>query len=135
MTREELRRVYLVKQTMERVITQKRAAELLELSSRQIKRLVKRVKEEGERGIIHRLRGRRGNRRIKEGVRARVMGVYYEKYRGFGPTFASEKLEEHEGVQVDHETLRRWLREEGKFKWQRKGRKHRQWRQRKQHRS
>ena len=134
MSREELRRVYLVKQAMERVITQKRAAELLELSYRQTKRLVKRVKEEGEGGIIHRLRGRRGNRRIKEGVRAKVMGAYYGKYCGFGPTFASEKLQEHEGLKVDHETLRRWLRGEGKWKWQRKGRKHRQWRQRKEQR-
>jgi hypothetical protein len=134
MSIEELRRVYLVKQAMERVITQKRAAELLELSCRQTKRLVKRVKEEGEGGIIHRLRGRKGNRRIAEGVRVRVMRVYYEKYRGFGPTFASEKLLEHEGLAVDHETLRRWLREEGKWKWQRKGRKHRQWRQRKEQR-
>ena len=64
MSREELRRVYLVKQAMERMITEKRAAELLELSYRQTKRLVKRVKEEGEEGIIHRLRGRKGNRRI-----------------------------------------------------------------------
>jgi transposase len=134
MSVEELRRVYVVKQVCEREVSQKKAAELLGLSYRQTKRVVKRVKEEGEGGIIHRLRGRRGNRGMREGVKARIMRVYYEKYCGFGPTFASEKLQEREGLRVDHETLRRWLRGEGKWEWQRKGRKHRQWRQRKEQR-
>ena len=76
MSREELRRVYLVKQAMERVITQKRAAELLQLSYRQTKRLVKRVKEEGEGGVIHRFRGRRGNRRTAPVTRRKMMVVH-----------------------------------------------------------
>jgi hypothetical protein len=133
MSIEELRRVYIVKQAISRVITQKKASELIELSYRQTKRLVRRVREEGDRGIIHRLRGRRGNRRISEEVRARVMALHREKYWDFGPTLASEKLSELHGIEISHETLRLWLLGEGKQEWQRKRKKHRQWRERREY--
>lgn len=133
MSIEELRRVYIVKQVISRVIKQKKAAELIGLSYRQTKRLVRRVRKEGERGIIHRLRGRRGNRRIAEEVKARVMVLHHEKYWDFGPTFASEKLSELHGIEVSDETLRLWLLAEGKFEWQRKRKKHREWRERREH--
>ena len=133
MSGEELRRIYIVKQVISRVITQKKAAELIGVSYRQTKRIVRRVREEGERGIIHRLRGRRGNRRISEEVKARVMALHRKKYGDFGPTLASEKLSELHGIEVSDETLRVWLRGEGKFKWQRKRKKHREWRQPKEH--
>ena len=133
MSREELRRVHIVKQAIGRVITQKKAAELMELSYRQTKRLVKRVREEGEKGIIHRLRGRRGNRRIAEEVKRRALALHREKYADFGPTLASEKLSKLHGIEVSDETLRGWLRAEGRYEWQRKRKKHREWRQRKEH--
>jgi len=133
MSIEELRRVYIVKQAISRAITQKKASELIGLSYRQAKRLVRRVREEGDIGIIHRLRGRRGNRRISEEVRARVMALHREKYWDFGPTLASEKLSELHGIEISHETLRLWLLGEGKREWQRKRKKHREWRERREY--
>jgi transposase len=110
------------------------AAERLGLSYRQCRRSFKRFKEEGDAGLVHRSRGRPSNRRRSDKLRARVVKRYGERYAelGFGPTLAAEKLAE-EGLVVDHETLRRWLLEEGLWKRRRKSRQHRERRERKEH--
>jgi len=131
MSIEELRRINIVRQAISKCITQKKAAELIGISYRQTKRIVERVRKEGEQGIIHRLRGRRSNRKIPEEVRAKIMELYHGQYPDFGPTLASEKLSERDGIEVDHETLRRWLRSEREWEWQRRRKKHKEWRQRK----
>jgi hypothetical protein len=56
---------------LERVIKQVEAAEVLSLSGRQIRRIVKRIRNEGSRGIIHRSRGRPSNRRISHEIKER----------------------------------------------------------------
>lgn len=131
MTAEELRRLSVINQAIDKEITQKDAASVIGVSYRQTKRLVVRVKEEGNAGIIHRLRGKPGNRTIDGEVKATIMELYNEKYWDFGPTFATEKLQELDGITVSDETLRLWLVGEGRRDWQRKARPHRQWRQRK----
>jgi transposase-like protein len=62
-----------------------------------------------------------------------VIQLYREQYADFGPTLASEKLLERDGIRVSDETLRRWLLEEGDWKKRRRHRGHRQWRERKSH--
>jgi len=134
MSPEELRRVSIVNQAIARAITQKKAAEIVDVSDRQVRRLIKRVREEGDRGIIHRLRGEPGNRAIDEEIRAKAIEFCCgKKHKDFGPTFASEKLYELNKIKVHHDTLRRWLidTDKDKWDWQRKARPHRQWRQRK----
>ncbi len=59
------------------------------------------------------------------------MQLYHEKYQGFGPTLAAEKLLELEGIDVSKETVRRWLIEAGQWQKGRKVRTHRRWRERK----
>ena len=66
-------------------------------------------------------------------MRDRVIRLYRAQYQDFGPTLASEKLLEREGVGISDETLRTWLIETGDWKKSRKGRQHRQWRERKHH--
>ena len=66
---------------------------------------------------MHRGRGKKSNRGYDRGVKEQVLGVYRERYRGFGPTLASEKLHAESGLRVDHETLRRWLMAEEEFYW------------------
>jgi hypothetical protein len=129
-TQEELKRLHVIRKVLEGVIKQVRAAQVLSLSCRQIRRLAERVKGEGDRGIVHRLRGRPSNRRLEDGVKARAIRVYRERYKGFGPTLAVEKLLEGHRIQVSDETLRKWLMESGDWKKRRKRRVHRQWRQR-----
>ena len=77
------------------------------------------LQEEGDQGIIHRLRGQPSNRRLPAELRQQVLAEYRQSYHGFGPTFACEKLAE-QGLKVSHDTLRRWLIEEGLWQGQRK---------------
>jgi len=133
-SQEELRRLHVIQKVLEGGIKQVEAAEILSLSSRHIRRVVKRVQEEGNRGIVHRSRGRPSNRKIADQLKDKVIKLYRTSYKGFGPTLASEKLLERDGVSISDETLRGWLIEAGDWKKTRKRRRHRQWRERKGHR-
>jgi transposase len=101
-------------------VSRGQAAKRLRLSVRQVGRLLKRLVEEGAKGLVHRLRGRRSNRRLAEDRRGRAITVLsQEKYRGFGPTLASEHLS-RQGVDVSRETLRRWMSESGLWRSRKK---------------
>ena len=126
----EITRLHLIHQALERKISQRQAAEIAGLSSRQMRRLMKRIRHEGDRGILHRQRGRPSNRRIAEGVKQKVLRLYQQHYGDFGPTLASEKLRERHRVTVHAETLRLWLRQAQLPYRRRKARPHRQWRPR-----
>lgn len=134
MTREEIRRYQIIRKALEREINQQEASEVLRLSDRQVRRIVKRVKIEGEAGVIHRLRGCSGNRSIKASFKEKVLKLYRSCYEDFGPTLASEKLFQRDGLKVNDETLRLWLIKEALWKDRpRKQRKALSWRQRKDH--
>jgi len=129
----ELRQLHVIQKVLERVIKQVEAAEVLSLSSRQIRRIIKRVKIEGDKGIIHKSRGKPSNRRIPDKIRDKVIKLYRSQYQDFGPTLASEKLVERDGIRINDETLRMWLIHSGDWKKTRKHRGHRRWRERKPH--
>ena len=129
----ELKRLHVIRKVLERVIRQVEAAEILSLSGRQIRRIVKRIRSEGDRGVIHKSRGRPSNRRIPHKIKDRVIRLYRAQYKDFGPTLASEKLLERDRIEIRDETLRRWLIEGGDWKKSRKRGRHRQWRERKHH--
>ena len=126
----EGKRLHLIHQALEKKIKQKQAAELAGLSTRQMRRLMKRVREEGHRGILHRRRGQPSNRRLAEKVREKVLRLFEKKYGDFGPTLASEKLRAIDRIRIHPETLRLWLREAEIPYKRRKARAHRRWRQR-----
>jgi transposase len=128
----EVKRLKAVQSVIDRHITQHMAATMLGLSERQVRRLVKGVREQGDSGIIHASRGRPSNRRIPEEVRGRVLSLYQGRYPDFGPTLATEKLFECDGIKISDETLRRWLVEAGIWKKRRKRSGFRQWRPRKE---
>ena len=132
MSIREVRRLKAVQSAIDGHVTQKTAAAMLGLSERQVRRLVKDVRERGDRGVIHALRGRPSNRRIPEETRERVLSLYQARYPDFGPTLATEKLFECDGIKISDETLRRWLIEAGFWKKRRKRSGFRQWRPRKE---
>ena len=106
------------------------AALRLGVTYRQLRRIWKRFKDEGDPGLIHRGRGRPSNRSKPSSLRQRAIQRYRERYEGFGPTLACEKLAQ-EGVVLDHETLRRWLIREGMWASPKPGVRHRARRERK----
>jgi len=133
MSQKELKRLELIKKAIERRITQQEASIFLKISIRQVQRIVRRVREQGDKGVIHLKRGKANCRRISEGIKAKVLRVYGSRYKDFGATFAVEKLKQYEKIKIGRETLRKWLRQEGYEAARRKRRKHRRWRERKEY--
>jgi hypothetical protein len=106
------------------------ASEVLGLSYRQTKRVWRRYRDQGDVGLMHRLRGQPGKRRKPPELRAKILARYAEQYPDFGPTLAAEYLAK-EQLAVDHETLRRWLLDQKLRTVRRRRQRHRQWRERK----
>jgi len=131
LSQTELKKLHVIRKVLDGVVKQIEAAEMLTLSDRQIRRLIKRVKVEGDAGIGHKSRGKASGRKLPMNIRDKVIKLYRRKYKGFGPTLAAEKLHEIEDIRISDETLRLWLIESGDWKKVRKARGHRQWRERK----
>ena len=131
MSLREIDRLRIVKGVIQRDLTQVKAAEVLGITDRHIRRLVKRVKEEGSRGIVHRSRGRASPHRMLKEVGERIAGVVEEKYMGFGPTLASEKLLERDGIRISKEKLRQLMMVHGLWQRKRRRREVHRWRERK----
>ena len=132
MSQGELKRLHIIQRAIDRIITQRDAAESVGISLRQAQRIVRRVRLEGNKGVIHRLRGTHSNRVISDKIKDKVLRLFKDKYSDFGPTLAAEKLFERDKVKVNDETLRLWLIERGIPYKKRKARPHRQWRERKE---
>ena len=133
MSGRELRRVHVIRQAVEKRITQVKASVLLQLTTRHVRRLMERVRGEGDRGLVHRGRGQPSNRRMAEPIKAKILRLYAQRYGDFGPTLAAEKLAERQGLVVSAETLRGWLLATGVTHFRRRKRPHRAWRPRKAH--
>ena len=131
MSERELKRSHIIHKVLDKELKQIRAAEILSLSDRQMRRIVKRVRKEGNTGVIHKSRGRVSNRAIPKRIKDKVIKLYRKKYGDFGPTLATEKLFETHKIKISDDTLRNWLIEDGAWQIRRKHRKHRQWRERK----
>ena len=131
MTVREIKRLRMIEEVIEGKLKQIKAAELLEISARQVRRMLRRVRREGAKGIVHQLRGKESNRRYEESFKEKVLGWCRKRYEGFGPTLAQEKLEELNQLVVSRETLRQWMLEGGLWEVSKKGWKHREWRERK----
>lgn len=127
----ELKRLHVIHKVIEGTLTQADAAGLISVSERQVRRIVKRIRDEGDEGIRHKARGRPSKRKLS--FKQRIVELYRKNYPDFGPTLFTEKLAEREGVTVSRETVRTWLMEEGEWKRHRKRTAHRQWRERKHH--
>jgi transposase len=135
----ELERVEVMGRVASGALKLVHAAEMLELSYRQTKRLWRRYRKKGGEGLKHGHAGQTSNRSKPKRLRRRVLQLIQKKYSGseseerFGPTLAAEHLGEEDGIVIDHETLRRWMLAEGLWSRQRKCKKHYQRRDRKAH--
>ena len=93
MSGKELERKSYVERVVEGTLSLRAMGKVTKLSYRQLQRVVKRYREEGDAGLVHRSRGRPSNRGMSPGKRQKILDRYEERYQGMGPTFASEKLE------------------------------------------
>ena len=124
MSQADRDRLHVLQSVLEGHRTQVEAARLLRLTTRQVRRLLQRLREGGDSALIHGLRGRPSNNRSDAKLRRRVLQLYRKDYPDFGPTFAAEKLLER-GLVVSPDTLRRWLLDEGLWEIRRRREQHR----------
>ena len=113
MSTKEIDRGELIRRVREKRLTQAKAAALMGLSVRQVKRLCRRFKADGLSGLASRQRGRPSNRKLTVETKDEAVALVRERYADFGPKLAHEKLIELHGVRVGRETVRGWLIEAG----------------------
>lgn len=131
MTMRGQRRAKIMEMVEQKKVSLKEAAKILKLSYRQALRIRDKYSHNGDAAMNHGLIGQTGNNRKPDEFRERVIGIYKERFWDFGPTFASEKFGEMYEIQINPETLRRWLKEAGVWKRKRKRAAHRRKRERK----
>lgn len=108
-SQKERDRLKLLDQARGKHITQAQAAAQMELSERWVRKLLLRMRKQGDRVVVHGLRGRPSNRKIPERVREQAVGLVEREYRDFGPTLASEYLAQRHGIAASRETVRGWM--------------------------
>ena len=116
MSKEEIKRSEILRMAEEKRITQKEGAKRIRISERHFRRLLKRYRAKGAEGIISGHRGKPSNNRMEKNKRKNILNKLKENYPDFGPTFASEKLLECEGIKVSKETVRQLMIEVGLHK-------------------
>ena len=100
------KRLRVLHQAESRRMTQREAAEELGLSPRWVRKLLARMRAEGDGGILQRLRGRESNRKLGEPVRRQALDLIGAHYADYGPTLAAEVLAAEHSIAVSRETLR-----------------------------
>lgn len=132
MSKKELRRIPIIHRVMEKRLTQVKAAEMLDLSDRQIRRIICKIKTGGDSAIVHGNRGKESPFKFSEEYENKIIGVVEKRYYDFGPAFAAEKLLECEKIKVSDEKLRQMMIVHGIDypRRKKKGRIHK-WRERK----
>ena len=113
MSERELNRVEVLAQVDDGRLSVDNAANMLDLTRRQIFRLLKRYRQDGAPAIRHKARGKSPNNLIHQAKRDYALSLIKENYPDFGPTLAAEMLAEYHGFKVSRETLRKWMVEDG----------------------
>ncbi len=113
MSERELNRIEVLSEVVAGRRSEVSAADVLGLSTRQTRRLLKSFRARGGAGLIHKARGRPSNNLSTLGVREDAIKLVRTQYADFGPTLAAEMLLERDALPVSRETLRKWMIADG----------------------
>lgn len=113
MTYREIDRHAVVRQVLEKQISQNHGACILDLSSRQLRRLIGRFQKQGVEGLISKHRNKPSNNCFKTELKEKVINIIKEDFQDYGPTLAAEKLNEYHNISISKETIRNWMIEAG----------------------
>ena len=117
MSQEERDKLEWLKRAQDRLVSQREAARHMGVSERWVRKLLKRMKQQGDRVVVHGLRGKASNRKIAAKVQDEAIAILKQPdWHDFGPTFASEQLAKRHGIEVSDETVRGWMIEAGLWK-------------------
>ena len=109
MNKKEIDRYEIIQRVINKQITQIKAAELLKISPRRLRKLQRRVETYGPQGVISRSRGQPGNRRKPQLLKQKALALIQERFEGWGPTLIAEKLESWHTIKLSEETIRLWM--------------------------
>jgi len=124
MSLKETERIAIMDNLIAKRIKQKHAAKQIGVSVRQIQRILERYRQYGVNGLVHRSRGRKGNRALSQKKKERIAGLIKTHYPDFGPTLACEKLHEVHNISVSDETTRTIMTAEHLDSKEKEGRKY-----------
>jgi transposase len=114
MSQEERDWLDWLKRARDGKMTQREAAERMGVTERWVRKLLRRMKKQGDAVVVHQLRGQASNRKLPAKTQKQALAILRKPdWHDFGPTFAAEQLAKHHQIQVGKETLRGWMIEAG----------------------
>jgi predicted XRE-type DNA-binding protein len=113
MSIKELDRSEVLYKLKQKTLTQMQAANILGISTRQIKRLFRAYKKLGAQALISKRRGKPSNHQLPRGMKDLASALIKDHYPDFGPTFACEKLVEVHKIKLSIGTIRSLMITEG----------------------
>ena len=122
MSKKELKRLKYLHLVQGERITLKDASSLINVSYRQVKRIIKKVRGEGGSAIIHKSSGKPSNRSFGDEVIDNIIDIYKSNYSGFGPTLVGEKLLELHQIQISTKDIKKNIDKEGFMESEKKNR-------------
>jgi hypothetical protein len=121
MTQAERDRLVVLKKAKKGLMTQKEAAAELQVTERQIRRMLRRLKSVGDKSVIHGLKGKISNRGLEASLRQRALKILSDpRCHDFGPTYARDHLASKHGIDISKETMRQWMIEDKRWRAGRK---------------
>lgn len=134
LTAREQQRANILTAAITGKITNEQAGKQLRLSIRQIQRAKAKIRKNGITTVVHQLKGKPSNHSFADDTKTKIIETIKQRYNDFKPTFATEKLKEHHGIQISRETTRLWMMEKGLWKSRKqKQTTYRSWRPRKEY--
>ena len=116
MSKKEVTRMEVMQRIEAKRLKQKKAAEMLRVSERHIRRLLRAYRQLGTEGLVSKRRGKPSNNQLKRALKQQAIDLIYSQYPDFGPTLAHEKLTEKHGLELSRETVRKLMITEGIWK-------------------
>lgn len=110
LTMKERQRIEIIQAVMDGRLLVKEAASVLDRTMRQIYRMLRKIREEGLAGLVHKNKGKPNPRRVREKLRQKIIELARVKYANVNDTHLRELLKEREGICMGRETLRSLLR-------------------------
>lgn len=103
---KERERLKIIIRLEEKTLTRHLAAKQLNISGRQLRRLLQMYRKYGEKGLISRRRGQKSNNKLPQALQDQALHLIRTHYPDFGPTLAHEKLTEVHSLQLSLSALR-----------------------------
>ncbi|MBL0941322.1 MAG: ISNCY family transposase [Alphaproteobacteria bacterium] len=106
MSKQEIDRLEVIQKLLDKRWTQKKASQVMQISVRQVQRLLQAYRKQGVPGLLSKKRGKPSNNKISDTVKQYAISLIKEHYVDFGPTLAAEKLFEKHDLKLSVETVR-----------------------------